>query len=288
MINEITEKAAECGINLYSVAVIDGEGLHKAKVQKANRCNNSYSVAKAFTMTAIGMLWDKGLISTEDKIHDIFKDEFPENYDPKWKTVTVDQALRHSIGFDSGFLDIDVEKISDYGTDDFLSIVLSRPLPYEPGEKWVYSDAAFYLLSRVVSKISGQKLDDFMRPVLFGTLGFQELAWSVCPKGYPMGATGLYISSADMAKLGYAYACGGEYNGKTVVSSDWVDTALSRGYEFGQYKDTKVYAKGGMCGQMLCFSTKKRVSCAWHGFETEKDGGILLKQFVNSLEEKYN
>ena len=285
MINEMMIKAAECGINLYSIAVMDKNGLHKCIIHPANRCNNSYSVAKAFTMTAIGMLWDKGLIRTEDKIYDIFKDEFPENSDPKWKAVTVDHVLRHSAGFGSGFLDIDVERISEYGTDDFLQIVLSHPLQYGPGEKWVYSDAAFYLLSRVVSKISGQKLDDFLAPALFGTLGFQELAWSKCPHGYPMGATGLYISSADMVKLGYAYACGGEYNGKTVVSSDWVKLALSRGYEFGQYKDSGVYAKGGMNGQMLAFSTKKRVACAWHGFEQQKDVGVLLKYFKTLTDE---
>ena len=211
MIDEIINKAAECGINLYSIALMNENGLQKKRIRQSNRCNNSYSVAKAFTMTAIGMLYDRGLISVDDKIYDIFKDEFPSEFDPKWKDVTVDHVLRHRVGFDCGFLDIDVEDISKYGTDDFLKIVLSHPLHYAPGEKWVYSDAAFYLLSRVVSKISGQKLDDFMSPVLFGTLGFQEFAWSRCPHGYPMGATGLYISSADMVKLGYAYACGGEH-----------------------------------------------------------------------------
>ncbi len=282
--NLILKKAAECGINLYSVAYMDENGLEKAKMRPANRCNNSYSVAKAFTMTAIGMLYDRGLLSVEDKIRDIFKDEFPAVYDTEWDKVTVDHALRHRIGFAAGFLDIDVERIADYGTDDFLRIVLSHPLAYAPGEKWVYSDAAFYLLSRVVTKISGKKLDDFMRPALFGTLGFQELAWSVCPKGYPMGATGLYISSEDMVKLGYAYACGGEYFGKTVVSADWVELALSRGYEFGQYKDTGLYAKGGMNGQFLCFSTKKRAAFAFHGFEPEKDVSVLMKYFKTLID----
>ena len=283
--NLILKKAAECGINLYSVAYMDENGLEKAKMRPANRCNNSYSVAKAFTMTAIGMLYDRGLITVDDKIYDIFKDEFPEEYDHKWEKVTVDHALRHSIGFDRGFLDIDVERIADYGTDDFLKIVLSRPIPYEPGTHWEYSDAAFYLLSRVVSKISGQKLDDFMGSVLFGTLGFQELAWSKCPHGYPMGATGLYISSADMVKLGYTYACGGEYNGKTVVSPEWVQLALKKGYEFGQYKDTGVYAKGGMNGQLLCFSTKKRAALAFHGFEPDKDVSVLMKYFNTLLDQ---
>ena len=280
MLYEIAEKAAECGIALYSLAYMDEDGLKKFRVRPANRCNNSYSVAKAFTMTAIGMLYDRGLLSVEDKIRDIFKDEFPAVYDTGWDGVTVDHALRHRIGFDSGFLDIDVEDISAYKTDDFLRIVFSKPVKYEPGTHFAYSDAAFYLLSRVVSKISGKKLDDFMSPVLFGTLGFQELAWSKCPKGYPMGATGLYISSEDMVKLGYAYANGGEYNGKTVVSQKWVDLALSRGYEFGQYRDSGAYAKGGMNGQLLCFSVKKRAALAFHGFEPRQDVTVLFKKFI--------
>ena len=61
MINELAEKAKEYGLNIYSIAVMDGDGIRTVQLQPANRCNNSYSVAKAFTMTAIGMLWDKKL-----------------------------------------------------------------------------------------------------------------------------------------------------------------------------------------------------------------------------------
>lgn len=281
MINELVKTAKENGLNIYSIAVMDGDGIHTAQLIPANRCNNSYSVAKAFTMTAIGMLWDQKKLDVTDRVFDIMRDEFPDSYDPTWENVTVDDVLRHRAGFDCGFLDIDVEDISEYKTDDFLQMVFSRPLPFSPGEKFVYSDAAYYLLSRIVTKISGTELSDFLRPVLFGALGFKELAWSKCPRGYSMGATGLYISSADMAKLGYIYANGGVYNGKTVISEDWVKLALDISYEFGQYKDSGVYAKGGMNGQMLVFSTKTHCSVAWHGFEPHKDVSVLLKKFAS-------
>ena len=280
MINKLIKAVKENGLNVYSIAVIDGGGIHTAQIIPANRCNNSYSVAKAFTMTAVGMLYDQKKLSVKDKVFDIMQKQFPDKYDKAWESVTVDDVLRHRAGFDRGFLDIDVEDISSYHTDDFLQIVLQRPLPFPPGEKFVYSDAAYYLLSRIVEEVSGEELSDFLRPVLFGVLGFQELAWSRCPRGHSMGATGLYISSADMAKLGCVYANGGEYNGKPVVSEDWVNTALSRGYEFGQYRDTGVYAKGGMNGQMLGFSVKNHTACAWHGFEPHKDVSVLLKQFA--------
>ena len=280
MINKLTKAIKETGCNIYSIAVIDGGGLKTAQLSPANRCNNSYSVAKAFTMTAVGMLYDAKKLDVNDRVFDILRDEFPDRYDKAWENVTLDGVLKHKVGFGNGFLDIDVEDISKYETDDFLRIVLSKSLPFPPGERFVYSDAAYYLLSRIVTKISGKKLDGFLRHVLFGTLGFQELAWSRCPHGYPMGATGLYISSADMAKLGYVYANGGKYYGKTVVSEEWVDLALSRGYEFGQYKNTGIYAKGGMNGQMLCFSVKDRFACAWHGYEPENDVSILFKQLI--------
>lgn len=283
MINELVKTVKENRLNIYSISVIDGEGIRSAQIVPANRCNNSYSVAKAFTMTAIGMLYDQKKLDVKDRVFDIMRKYFPDKYDKNWENVRVDDVLRHRSGFDSGFLDIDVEDISEYGTDDFLRIVFNRHLPFPTGEKFVYSDAAYYLLSRIVSEISGAELSDFIRPVLFGVLGFQELAWSKCPRGYSMGATGLYISSADMAKLGYAYANGGKYNGKTVVSKDWVDLALSRGYEFGQYKSTGIYAKGGMNGQMLCFSTKYKTACAWHGFEPDKDVCVLLNRFNDLL-----
>jgi len=52
-----------------------------------------------------------------------------------------------------------------------------------------------------------------------------------------MGATGLYIRTADMVKLGW------------------------------------VYAKGGMFGQLLCFSVKHREAYAWHAYEKRNYNG---------------
>lgn len=267
----ILEKIAEKKMNIYSVAMMDSRGIQEMRVHPADLATNSYSVAKAFTVTAIGMLWDAGKIRVEDKVYDIMMDEFPAEFDEKWKEVTVEHLMTHTAGFGRGFLDIDVEDISEYSSDDFLQIVFSEPIVHEPGKCFVYTDAAYYLLSRIVTKISGMRLDDFLRPVLFGTLKFQEIAWSTCPKGYCMGATGLYIRTKDMVKLGFVYANEGCYLDERVVSSDWVRLVLERGYEFKPYKDTGIYSKGGMYGQMLAFVPEKHMACAWHGYETEKN-----------------
>ena len=278
MIEKINRKVFDKQLNIYSIAMMDDRGIQTRSPRPGDACTNSYSVAKFFTMTAIGMLWDQGKLRMEEKVFDIFQEEFPEAHDPKWHDVTVEHVLKHMVGFGEGFLDIDVEKISDYPTDDFLHIVLSRSLTYQPGQTGVYSDAAYYLLSRIVTKRSGMHLDEFLRPVLFGIMGFQEAAWSKCPRGFCMGATGLYIRTADMVKMGYVYASGGQYDGKTVVSADWVRLAIERGYCMKQHGDTGIYSKGGMFGQMLAFSPEQHFACAWQGYETRKSTRTLFDE----------
>ena len=276
MINRLSETIKQHEMNVYSLALMNEDGIQEVRIHPADLATNSYSVAKAFAMTAIGMLWDKGQIRVEDKVYDIMSEEFPEEFDPRWKEVTVEHVLTHKAGFEHGFLDIDVEDISEYPSNDFLKIVFSEPIVHEPGTEFVYTDAAYYLISRIVTKISGQRLDDFLRPVLFGTMKFQELAWSTCPHGYCMGATGLFIRTKDMVKLGFMYANNGCYFGERVVSEEWVKLVLEREYEFRRQGETGIYAKGGMCGQMLAFWPEQKMACAWHGYETEKDMRVLF------------
>ncbi len=228
----------------------DGK-IETAEYEKANPCQNTYSVAKAFTMTAIGLLYDKGLIKPEDKVCDILKDELPESgMDERWYKSTVDMALTHKLGLPGGFLDIDCNKSSLF-TDDYLRYMLTYPLESDPGMVYKYTDGAFYLLSRIAEKISGMPLDDFMWKEFFLKLDFQEMAWSHCPKGHAMGATGLYIHSSDMVKLGAVYLNNGIYNGERILSEEWCGIAVDRTYTLEWDSTHTLYFKGGMCGQKI-------------------------------------
>lgn len=217
----------------------------------ANPCQNTYSVAKLFTATAIGMLCDRGVLSVDEKVCDILSDFVPaQGMDERWRTCTVEMALTHRLGLPGGFLDIDTTP-SEQFTEDFLHYLLTYPLAYTPDTESRYSDGAFYLLSRIVSAKTGEKLDDFLWKNLLWKLGFQEMAWSHCPKGYPMGATGLYIHSSDMAKIGALYLNNGTYNGERYLSEQWCRAAVEKEYAIDWDESRIVYYKGGMCGQKL-------------------------------------
>ncbi len=57
---------------------------------RLSRNQNVYSVAKLFTVTAIGLLCDRGLINLNDKTCDILSDDIPtQGMDSRWKDVTI-------------------------------------------------------------------------------------------------------------------------------------------------------------------------------------------------------
>lgn len=263
------------GYNTYRIAELHDGKIYSMDLLPASACLNSYSVAKAFTVTAAGLLFDKGCLAVDEKIIDIFRDEFPPKYDHRWDRMTIDHVMRHKGGFSGGFLDIDAQAIETYGTDDFLQYMFHTELENEPGTVWNYSDGAFYLMSRVISKKTGRLMDELMWCEIFYPMEFQEVAWSKCPMGYPMGATGLYIRTQDMVKLGALYMNGGIYEGKRLLSEAWVRKVLERGYEMCSAGVADAYGKGGMCGQMLLvFPSAKRV-VAWHSFDSHDMGPLF-------------
>ena len=287
--NAYTNQIIECAKNInpwmYYISVIENGKLTTLSINPANKTNDCYSISKVFTVTALGLLYDDGKLDTAEKIVDIFKDELPDYMDPKWERVTVDMVIRHCWGITHGFLDIDVEDIdsyqSIYGTrNDFLKIILSHELGFEPGGKEVYSDAAYYLLSRVVTKKSGEILYEFLRKRLFNPLDFEETAWSCCPMGYTIGATGLYIRTGDMAKLGQLYISNGEYNGRRIISEEWCNTVLARGYELRSFGSG--YAKGGMYGQLLYIDPSRNLVVAWVGHD-RTDASAKMREFICDL-----
>ena len=230
------------------------------EMTEANPCQDTYSVAKTFTMTAVGLLWDRGLLSLDEKIVDILRDEIApgdfDRMDPRWANSTVEMALTHRLGLPGGFLDIDCNPASDFG-EDYLGYTLTYPLDYEPGKGEKYSDGAYYLLSRVVGEKAGMPMDTFLWKELFYPLGFQEMAWSKCPHGHPMGATGLYIGSRDMAKLGVVYLSGGMYRGRRIVSEAWTKLAMEREFALDWDAEHRICCKGGMFGQKLILAPEQ-------------------------------
>lgn len=266
-LKDFTEYITQKGYNVFAAAQIEGERAEERQLARTNRCQDSYSVSKAFVVTALGMLYDEGRLSPEDGIMQFFPEYAPA--DERWQAATIDMALRHSLGLSGGYLDIDCVEMKEFGRD-LLAHVFAQRLQCAPGEQRVYSDGAYYLLGRVVQRAAGRGLTEYLWEKLFGPMEYTEAAWSTCPLGHAMGATGLYITARDMAKLGALYRDGGLWQGKRLLSQEWVRIVRERGYEMRPAGIGEAYGKGGMYQQMLLVVPESGRVVAWHAFE-ERD-----------------
>ena len=269
------------GSKAYSVAVSTTDGIKVAAIRNTNP-QNTYSVSKVFCVTAIGMLYDEGKIKTSETIGEIFKDEIKKYGidENRWKNITIHDVLRHEVGFkQGGLLDIDADPGLLNRHDDFLKVVLSYEL--NGSKSYKYTDAAYYLISRVVAKKSGQKLDVYLKSRLFDVAGYKDYRIVKCPEGHPIGATQFFLRPDDVVKLGRIYLDGGTYNGKRIISQDWVNKVIQNGYELKSSNNG--YGKGGMRGQYIYVNFKHNVAVAWL---SETDGGTdalngKLKSFMS-------
>lgn len=255
----------------------DGEWYSRT-LKALPSCQNCYSITKGFTAAAIGIAVDMGLLSVDDTVAKFF--DIYEN-------VTIHHLLTHTMGLEKGFLfEADRYKIA---TDDWLDYCLKQPLKHTPGEKTTYSNSNFYLLSRIIHKVSGLKLDDFLRAHLFKPLGINDCAWASCPQGYPQGGTGLYLSTKDMAKLGVLYLNNGVWDGKQVISKEWVKNATKSHtspdywaqFGYGLVVKENGYQFAGAYNQFVYINTADKTVTAAHGYTDGKSIGEIYELYAN-------
>ncbi len=266
--------------HVHRIAEIhQGEDIAVMERLPATPCQNLYSVAKAYTVTAIGLLWDRGLLSLEETIPQALGRLCPLTYNPLWDKCTVHQLLKHHVGLPQGCLDIDCLVAAQFGRD-YLAYAMNHPLLPDHGTVRRYTDAAYYILSCIVENRAGLALDTFLWKELFFPLSFRDAAWSHCPMGHTMGATGLFLRIEDMIKLGAVYLNGGSWQGQRLLSPKWVQTVIENEYEFAQLDGGKAYGKGGMLGQMLMVIPSENRVVAWQAASGLGQEGAI--SFVSS------
>lgn len=283
-IKELADDFRASDKNVYRITVIKDGKQESVHLIEDNDCRNLYSVTKAYTMTAIGFLYDDGLLKPEDRICDIFKARMPDNADPKWYDVTVHDVLRHMTGVTEYFSDIDDEDITTYGDGGFLTRILSLPVKGTVGETYEYTDATYYMLSCIVTEKTGVSMYDWLRVKLFVPLRYKQVAWGTCRDGISIGGSCAYMSCEDMVKVGKLYLDGGVFEGKQIISREWVAKALAYGYAFTPLiPDREGYQKTGAHGQKLYFSKKDNMVVGVQSFDSSSGVGDVLVKHLKHL-----
>ena len=182
-----------------------------------------YSHSKSFTSTAIGFLADDGKLDIDERIADIFADKIPSNPPPWLAEVRVRDLLTMNFGSAA-----DKPPKCNLKLGDWERGVLSRPMESRPGTRHRYDSDATYLLACIVERKSGKRLMEFLKERLFDPLGMESPWSTVSPSGTACGGWGMNMTTRDLAKFGQFLLNGGTWEGKRVMSADWIRLATSK------------------------------------------------------------
>lgn len=183
-----------------------------------------WSASKTFTATAVGLASDEGLLSVDDPIIKFFNaDELPANPSDTLKALTIKHLLMMSSGFAHDRLG-DTEALT---LKDPTRFMLNDSFSFYPGTLFRYNSMNTYLLSVIVSRVTGKKLVDYLGEKLFAPMGIADYWWKESAEGYNMGGWGLFLRTEDLAKMGQLFLNKGRWNGKQLVSEAWIAEAMS-------------------------------------------------------------
>ncbi len=222
----IREAAGDRRTDLHHVMVLrHGRVIAEASIAPYQKdvWHASYSMCKSVVGMAVGMLIDEGKLRLEDKVLKLLESR-SLLAGLRQKNLTVEQLLTMSTG-------VAFNELGIVSGDDWVSGYLQSPAKGAPGEKFEYNSMNTYILSAVVTKVTGETLTEYLRPRLWEPLGIRNVFWEACPKGITKGGWGLFITTEDAAKLGQLYLQKGVWNGKRLLSEEWVRAATEKHIE---------------------------------------------------------
>lgn len=148
-------------------------GLASRAWNQPNRLNTKFnlgSMNKMFTSVAIAQLVEAGKVSLDDTVAKHLPDY--SNRDVAAK-VTVRHLLTHTSGLADYFNDkfMNASRARFRTIQDYFPLFADKPLEFEPGTRFRYSNAGFMVLGAIVQKASGEDYFDYVREHIYKPAG---------------------------------------------------------------------------------------------------------------------
>lgn len=244
-----------------------------------------FSLSKSFTSTAIGFAVTEGLLTVDDPVVNYCRPDLLQGLDERYHRLKIKHLLTMSTG------QAQEPACPKRADGDWEKGFFEEPLVFEPGTRFHYNSMATYMLSVILTRVTGQTLCDYLKPRLFDPLGIENPVWDVCPRGYSMGGWGLNLKTEDIAKLGLLYLNKGAFNGRQLLPSAWIDEATSSqiangedassdwaqgyGYQFWRCRHN-AYRADGAFGQYCVIFPEKRAVIAITGAVSDMQSVLNL------------
>jgi CubicO group peptidase (beta-lactamase class C family) len=179
------------------------------------------SITKQFTAASILLLEERGKLSVGDPVKKYMPDA-----PAAWDKITIYNLLTHTSGIPSftGFPDYASLEPFPTTPEQLVKRFRDKPLDFQPGEKWSYSNSGYVLLGYLIEKVSGESYERFVQDNIFVPLGMKDsgydsnsaiiphraAGYSPGPNGpenagyinmtVPLSAGGLYSTADDLLR----------------------------------------------------------------------------------------
>lgn len=203
-------------------------GEHREKLHETR------SAAKSLTAILVGAAIQAGApLELSTPVYKVMNGgAFPPDLEPRKRAMTLEHLLTMSSGYFCDDTNPDApgneERMSDQNDEpDYYRYTLKVPMASAPGEKAVYCSSNPNLALGVLSRATGESpLDTFDR-LLGIPMKIHRYGWFSDPAGNPFGGGGVQLLPRDFMKLGQLMLNGGTWEGRRILSRDFVTRATA-------------------------------------------------------------
>ncbi|RPJ20221.1 MAG: class C beta-lactamase-related serine hydrolase, partial [Chloroflexi bacterium] len=283
------------------IVIQDGTVLYENYFNNTQRDSivTSFSVAKSFTSALIGIAIDEGFIESVDVPVTMYLPELAER-DPRFNDITI----RHLLLMASGLEYVEFRPLL-FNSDDILTSYYpdQRKISLEnthiidpPGQYFHYNKYHPQLLGMILERATGMTVTDYLQTRIWDPLGMEfDGSWSLDSKtsDFEKMETGVNARAIDFAKFGVLFLDNGNWQGKQVISEEWVKESTQPllptdydeyypewfaslpGQAYYQYmwwgmrraKDSYDFNAGGDKGQLIYVSPQKNLVIVRNGID---------------------
>lgn len=241
------------------------DGLHETR-----------SAAKSLTATLIGAAMEAGApLKISSPVYEVMSGgTFPAGLEPRKRAMTLEHLLTMSSGYfcDDGNDDApgNENKMQEQEDEpDWYRYTLKVPMAFAPGDTAIYCSASPNLALGMLGRVTGQSQLMTFERLLGGPMKIRSYGWPTDPSGHTYGGGGVQLLPRDFMKLGQLMLNGGTWDGKRILSREFVTRASSPLYKLG----TRGY---GYLWWGMDYAYKGRTI---HSFQALGAGGQIVSVF---------
>jgi len=232
----------------------------------------SWSMAKSIAQALVGILVRKGQLDINAPA------PVPEWQQDARREITLNHLLHMQSGLafredyeNAGTSDV-IPMLQLDGRHDTGTFAAAKPLEHPPGSFWYYSSGTTNIICRILKEVVGGGASGmlrFMNDELFEPIGVRTATPKFDTSGTYIGSSFLLATPQDFARFGLLYLRGGTWDGREIVTRDWVDYARTPIHNDGEEcygahwwmkpDDTDIFYASGHDGQRIVCIPEKDV-----------------------------